>query len=187
METVFSHQNLSIIHAPCDNTSIRASPYGGCCVAHGNMVHIYDWMLEEDPPFTLDYRHVNDAGWVGPVDPIELVISTCEAGNGLFDSMNRELMYKFDVTHKSVVKIYTSSALTFDDGCNLFLSCKGESNKYGIGVWDQNKGQQVNFFYDPLEWSLGDANKLQWFQESGVDYEFVDVLVCYEFGKNSRG
>ncbi|GJS40719.1 acidic leucine-rich nuclear phosphoprotein 32-related protein [Tanacetum coccineum] len=52
METVFSHQNLSIIHAPGDNTSIRASPYGGCCVAHGNMVHIYDWMLEEDPPIS---------------------------------------------------------------------------------------------------------------------------------------
>ncbi|GJV72429.1 hypothetical protein Tco_1492424 [Tanacetum coccineum] len=52
METVFSHQNLSLIHAPGDNTSIRASPYGGCCVAHGNMVHIYDWMLEEDPPIS---------------------------------------------------------------------------------------------------------------------------------------
>ncbi|GJU17186.1 BTB/POZ domain-containing protein [Tanacetum coccineum] len=155
-----------IIHAPGDNTSIRASPDGGCCVAHGSMVHIYDWMLEEYPPINLDYRQVNDAGWVGPVDPTGLVISTCEAGNGLFDSTTGELKYKFDVTHEGVVKSYTSSALTFDDGCNLFSSCKGQSNEYGIGVWDQNTGQQVDFFYEPPGWSLGDADKLQWFNGS---------------------
>ncbi|GJY08930.1 BTB/POZ domain-containing protein [Tanacetum coccineum] len=155
-----------IIHAPGDSTSIRASPDGGCCVAHGSMVHIYDWMLEEYPPINLDYRQVNDVGWVGPVDPTGLVISTCEAGNGLFDSTIRELKYKFDVTHEGVVKSYTSSALTFDDGCNLFSSCKGQSNEYGIGVWDQNTGQQVDFFYEPPGWSLGDADKLQWFNGS---------------------
>ncbi|GJR18994.1 hypothetical protein Tco_0967521 [Tanacetum coccineum] len=113
-----------IIRTPGDGTSIRASPDNGCCVAHGNMVHIYDWMLEEYPPITLDYLHVNDACWVGPVDPTGLVISTCEAGNGLFDSTTGELKYKFDVTYEGLVKSYTSSALTFDDGCNIFSRCK---------------------------------------------------------------
>ncbi|PWA70935.1 BTB/POZ fold [Artemisia annua] len=151
------------IHSSGDSTAIRASPDGGCCVAHGSMVHIYDWMLEEYPPITLDYQQVNDACWI---DPTGLVISTCDAGNGLFDSTTGELKHKFDVTHEGVVKSYTSAALTFDDGCNLFSSCKGQSNEYGIGVWDQNTGQQVDFYYEPPGWSLGDADKLQWFQGS---------------------
>ncbi|KAI3771864.1 hypothetical protein L6452_03035 [Arctium lappa] len=154
--------------APGDGTAIRASPDGGCCVAHGSMVHIYDWMLEEHPPINLDYQRVNDAGWVGPVDPTALVISTCErlgrgqGGMGLFNSTTGELRYKFNVTHEGVAKSYTAGALSFSDGDKLFSSCKGRSNEYGIGVWDQNTGQQVDFFYEPPGWSLGDADKLQW-------------------------
>ncbi|GJV37174.1 BTB/POZ domain-containing protein [Tanacetum coccineum] len=145
--------------APGDGTAIRASPDGGCCVAHGSMVHIYDWMLEEHPPINLDYQRVNDAGWVGSTG---LVISTCErlgrgqGGMGLFNSRSGELKYKFNVTHEGVVKSYTAGA----------LASVRRSNEYGIGVWDQNTGQQVDFFYEPSGWSLGDADKLQWLHGS---------------------
>lgn len=44
--------------APGDGTAIRAAPDGGCCVAHGSVVHVYNWMLEERKPISLDYQQV---------------------------------------------------------------------------------------------------------------------------------
>lgn len=44
--------------APGDGTAVRAGPDGGCCVAHGSVVHVYDWMLEEHTPISLDYQQV---------------------------------------------------------------------------------------------------------------------------------
>ncbi|KAK7301396.1 hypothetical protein RJT34_12259 [Clitoria ternatea] len=41
-----------------DGTTIRVGPDGGCCVAHGSMVHVYDWMLEEHASLNLDYQRV---------------------------------------------------------------------------------------------------------------------------------
>ncbi|KAG0470788.1 hypothetical protein HPP92_016897 [Vanilla planifolia] len=50
--------------APGDGTAIRASPDGGCCVAHGGVVHVYDWLLDEHRPINLDYQQVNDVGYM---------------------------------------------------------------------------------------------------------------------------
>ncbi|KAF5802953.1 putative chromatin remodeling & transcription regulator BTB-POZ family [Helianthus annuus] len=139
--------------APGDGTAIRASPDGGCCVAHGSMVHIYDWMLEEYPPINLDYQRVNDVGWVGSVDSTGLVISTCQplgrdqGAIGLFNSTRGELKFRFNAIHQGVVKSYTAGALSFKKSCNMFSCCKGKSNEDGIGVWDLNTGQQLDFFY----------------------------------------
>ncbi|WVZ13231.1 hypothetical protein V8G54_017761 [Vigna mungo] len=118
--------------APGDGTAIRAGPDGGCCVAHGSMVHVYDWMLDEHPPLNLDYQRVNDVGWV---DSDNIVIGVSErlgrgdGGMGLFNSHNGELRYKFRVCHENQVT-----------------------------------GKQIDFFYEPLGWSLGDADKLQWLE-----------------------
>ncbi|WMV36343.1 hypothetical protein MTR67_029728 [Solanum verrucosum] len=117
--------------APGDGTAIRAGPDGGCCVAHGSMVHVYDWMMED-------------------------------GGMGLFSASTGELRYKFNVKHENQVKSYTAGALSFSSDYKLFSSCKGRSNEYGIGVWDQVTGKQIDFFYEPPGWSLGDADKLQW-------------------------
>ncbi|XP_019190544.1 PREDICTED: BTB/POZ domain-containing protein At4g30940-like [Ipomoea nil] len=73
--------------APEDGTSIRAGPDGGCCVIHGSMAHVYDWMMEEHPSINLDYQILNDAVWI---DSGKIVISACESlgrgdgGMGLF-------------------------------------------------------------------------------------------------------
>ncbi|XP_059286079.1 BTB/POZ domain-containing protein At2g24240-like [Lycium ferocissimum] len=151
--------------APGDGTAIRAGPDGGCCVAHGSMVHVYDWMMEEHPPINLDYQRVNDAGWV---DSESIVLSACErlgkgdGGMGLFSVSTGDLRYKFHVKHENQVKSYTAGALSFSSDYKLFSSCKGRSNEYGIGVWDQVTGKQIDFFYEPPGWSLGEADKLQW-------------------------
>ncbi|KAL5698923.1 hypothetical protein ACHQM5_029894 [Ranunculus cassubicifolius] len=151
--------------APGDGTAIRAGPDGGCCVAHGSMVHVYDWMLEEHPPINLDYQRVNDIGWI---DSDNIVISACErlgrgdGGMGLFNASNGDLRYKFQVSHEDQVKSYTAGALSFSSDYKVFASCKGRSNEYGIGVWDQNTGKQIDFFYESPGWSLGDADRLQW-------------------------
>ncbi|XP_010275789.1 PREDICTED: BTB/POZ domain-containing protein At2g24240-like [Nelumbo nucifera] len=155
--------------APGDGTAIRAGPDGGCCVAHGSMVHVYDWMLEEHQPISLDYQRVNDAGWI---DSNNIVVSACEklghgdGGMGLFSSSTGELRYKFQVSHENQVKSFTAGALSFSPDYKIFASCKGRSNEYGIGVWDQVTGKQIDFFYEPLGWSLGDADKLQWLQRA---------------------
>ncbi|KAG5593693.1 hypothetical protein H5410_034925 [Solanum commersonii] len=138
--------------APGDGTAIRAGPDGGCCVAHGSMVHVYDWMMEEHPPINLDYQRVNDAGWI---DSENIVLSACErlgkgdGGMGLFSASTGELRYKFNVKHENQVKSYTAGALSFSSDYKLFSSCKGRSNEYGIGVWDQVTGKQIDFFYEP--------------------------------------
>lgn len=151
--------------APGDGTAIRAAPDGGSAVAHGSMVHVFDWMLEEHPPINLDYQRVNDIGWSGPDS---LVISTSEklgtadGGMGLFTASTGELRYKFNVIHHNQVKSYTAGALSFSPEYKIFSSCKGRSNEYGVGVWDQVTGKQIDFFYESPGWSLGDADKLQW-------------------------
>ncbi|XWS72629.1 hypothetical protein CRYUN_Cryun02cG0056400 [Craigia yunnanensis] len=152
-----------------DGTAIRAGPDGGCCVAHGSVVHVFDWMLEEHPPINLDYQRVNDIGWVNAE---HVLISACErlgrgdGGMGLFSSSNGDLRYKFNVVHDNQVKSYTAVALSFSPDYKIFASCKGRSNEYGIGVWDQVTGKQMDFFYESPGWSLGDADKLQWLNGS---------------------
>lgn len=151
--------------APGDGTAVRAGPDGGCCVAHGSVVHVFDWMLEEHCPINLDYQRVNDVGWI---DSDNIVLSACEklgrgdGGMGLFSSSTGDLRYKFQVCHENQVKSYTAGALSFNQDYKIFSSCKGRSNEYGIGVWDQITGKQTDFFYESTGWSLGDADKLQW-------------------------
>ncbi|GAV83114.1 K_tetra domain-containing protein, partial [Cephalotus follicularis] len=156
--------------APGDGTAIRAGPDGGCCVAHGSMVHVFDWMMEECPPMNLDYQRVNDVGWIGRDN---VVISACErlgssdGGMGLFSVSSGQLKYKFQVSHDNQAKSFSAGALCFsnDDG-KIFASCKGRSNEYGIGIWDQVTGKQADFFYESPGWSLGDADKVQWLNGS---------------------
>ncbi|XP_020578640.1 BTB/POZ domain-containing protein At2g24240-like [Phalaenopsis equestris] len=152
--------------APGDGTAIRAAPDGGCCVAHGSIVHIYDWMLEEHRPINLDYQRINDAGYI---DSDRIVITARErpdragGGMGLFSSSSGELHHRFHVFHDNKAKTFTAGALSFSDSqFKIFASCKGRCNEYGIGVWDQNTGNQSDFFYEPPGCSLGDADKLQW-------------------------
>ncbi|KAK4265378.1 hypothetical protein QN277_026437 [Acacia crassicarpa] len=156
-------------HAPGDGTAIRAGPDGGCCVAHGSMVHVYDWMLEEHPALNLDYQTVNDVGWVNSES---VIVGVCErpgrghGGMGLFSSSTGELRYKFQVSHENQPKSFTAGALSFSSDYKIYCSCRGRSNEYGVGVWDQVTGKQVDFFYEPQGWSLGDADKLQWLEGS---------------------
>lgn len=152
-----------------DATAIRASPDGGCCVAHGSMVHVYDWTLEEQPPLTLDYQVVNDVGFVSPQ---RLVICTCErvdkggGGMAVFNTRTGKPQFKFQVSHDNQPKNFTAGALASGDG-HVYASCRGRSTEYGVGVWDQTSGRQVDFFYQAAGgWPLGDAGKLQWLPEN---------------------
>ncbi|KAF2310459.1 hypothetical protein GH714_011288 [Hevea brasiliensis] len=164
------HHSRSVTgRAPGDGTAIRAGPDGGCCVAHGSMVHVYDWMMEEHPPINLDYQRVNDVAWL---DSENVMLSACErlgrgdGGMGLFSKSTGELRYKFQVCHENQLKSYTAGALSTSSDYRIFSSCKGRSNEYGIGVWDQISGKQIDFFYESPGWSLGDADKLQWLNGS---------------------
>ncbi|KAF3619393.1 BTB/POZ domain-containing protein [Capsicum annuum] len=63
--------------------AIHANPSGWCCVAHGSMVHVYDWMLEERPTINLDYNKVNNLCWI---DSKNIVVNTVYGGIGLFNA-----------------------------------------------------------------------------------------------------
>ncbi|ERN18688.1 hypothetical protein AMTRI_Chr12g239520 [Amborella trichopoda] len=157
--------------APGDGTAIRAGPHGGCCVAHGSMVHTYDWTLDELPTLSLNYQRVNDVGFMNPQ---KVVVCACErldrgdGGMGLFDFRTGELLFKFQVTHENRLKSFTAGALSFSENDRIFASCRGRSNEYGIGVWDQVTGKQIDFFYETPGWSLGDSGKLQWLPGNNV-------------------
>ncbi|KAK1269698.1 BTB/POZ domain-containing protein [Acorus gramineus] len=151
--------------APGDGTAIRAAPDGGCCVAHGSMVHVYDWTLDELPPISLDYQRVNDAGYLSP----SRLVVTARGGMCLFSASDARLLHRYEVAHASATKkkSFTAGALCFGArGGGVFASCKGRCNEHGIGVWDENTGQQFDFFYDSPDCaSLGEADRLQWLDD----------------------
>ncbi|KAI3859390.1 hypothetical protein MKW92_015788 [Papaver armeniacum] len=144
--------------APHGWSAIRASPDGGCVVAHGRMVHIYNWMLEEHAPLDLDYGEVNDIGWI---DSENIVVSTGRISGqeggamGLFSSSTGDLRHRYEV------KRQTAGALCFNSDSKIFSSCTD-----GIGVWDQVTGTQTDFFNSPPGWALGGADKIQWLNGS---------------------
>ncbi|KAF7154296.1 hypothetical protein RHSIM_Rhsim01G0034800 [Rhododendron simsii] len=148
-------------------TVIRASPHGGCCVAHGNVVHVYDWMLEEHPPVNLDYLKVNDVGWI---DEETFAVSTSErqgggGGMGLFSASTGELRHRFQFTCWDQLKGYTASALCSSSD-KIFSSCKRGDNENGICVWDKVTGKQIDLYQESFGSkfvrSLGNADRLQW-------------------------
>ncbi|XP_062219618.1 BTB/POZ domain-containing protein At2g24240-like [Phragmites australis] len=151
--------------APGDGTAVRAAPDGGCCVAHGGAVRVYNWMLEERRPVYLDHAPINDAAYL---DAATLLVAARErpgrgdGGVAAFSALTAGLRHRFRVAHDRQVRSFTAGALAFDGRSNIFASCKGRFNEYGIGVWDGATGEQADFFYEPPGCALGDADKLQW-------------------------
>ncbi|KAG0533834.1 hypothetical protein BDA96_04G227000 [Sorghum bicolor] len=165
--------------APGDGTAVRAAPDGGCCVAHGGAVRVYNWMLEERRPvYYPGHAPVNDAAYL---DAATLLVAARErpgrrdgddGGVAAFSALTGELRHRFRVAHGRQPRSFTAGALAFDDdggGCGgVFASCKGRFNEYGIGVWDANTGEQADFFYEPPGCALGDADRLQWLDGTGT-------------------
>ncbi|KAI3863522.1 hypothetical protein MKX03_002425 [Papaver bracteatum] len=152
-------------HPPRGWSAIRASPDGGCAVAHGKIVRVYNWMLEEHALLNLDYQRVNDIGWI---DTENIVINSfqVDGGVGLFSSSTGNLKQRYKLNHeKDQVKGFAAGALCSNSDDKIFVSCSGTSNG-GIGVWDQVTGKQIDFFNSSGETPLGDANKIQWLNGS---------------------
>ncbi|KAI3950723.1 hypothetical protein MKW92_005247 [Papaver armeniacum] len=144
-------------------TAIRASPDGGCAVAHDRIVRLYDWMLEEYPTINLNYQKVNDICWI---DLENIVLSACErsgrqdSGIGLFSSSRGDLKHQFQLNHENQVKSFTAGALCCNSDGKLFAACSG-TGVNGIGVWDQVTGKQTDFFDKTVDEPLRDANRIQ--------------------------
>ncbi|KAI3951445.1 hypothetical protein MKW92_017592 [Papaver armeniacum] len=175
--------------APGNCSAIRASPDGGCAVAHGGVVRVYDWMLEEHPPLNLEYQSVNDIGWMDSDKIVMAVRQTSNQGKdfsaggmGVFSALTGELRHRFQLTDgKDEVKGFAAGVLCFNSDSNKVLaSCRETSNEgiwawdqvtgkltetsnHGIGVWDQVTGKQTDFFDFCLG---GDAGKIQWLNGS---------------------
>ncbi|KAI3955698.1 hypothetical protein MKW98_006058 [Papaver atlanticum] len=150
--------------APHGCTAIRASPDGGFAVAHGSIVHVYNWMLEEREPLNLDYRIVNDIAWL---DSENIVVSAGErlgegdGAMGLFSSSTGDFRHRFEM------KNTTAGALCFNSDSKIF-AC----------FWDQVTGKQIEFYNASPDWSLGDAAKIQWL--NGSNRLFVSSLSPWE-------
>ncbi|XP_055801774.1 BTB/POZ domain-containing protein At4g30940-like [Solanum dulcamara] len=140
---------------------IRASPNSWCCVVRGNMVKMYNWMLEEQSAITnRDYRTVNHVCWV---DSDTIVVSSsykylASGGIGLFCASTGELKYNFQVNDDDQLKDYTAGVLGVSSDYKLFSYCTEKTNKKnGIGVWDT--GKKTDFLQC---WPSGKASKFQW-------------------------
>uniref|UniRef100_A0A0D6QSV3 BTB domain-containing protein n=1 Tax=Araucaria cunninghamii TaxID=56994 RepID=A0A0D6QSV3_ARACU len=168
-----------------DAAAVRADGEGGCCVAHGCMVHVYDWTMEELPPLSLDFHAVNDVGFLHPG---RLVVSTCASvdkpgrgGMASFDTTTGKIVHRFQLCRRDEGKIFTAGALSSGE-THVYASCRGRSEEYGLGTWDQSTAQQVDFLSDDnRDWALGDAGKLQWLPRRGV------LLVSTLYPRNDRG
>ncbi|KAI3893086.1 hypothetical protein MKX03_035876 [Papaver bracteatum] len=162
--------------SPGDWTAVRASPDGGCAVAHGGVVRVYDWKLEEHPPLNLDYQYIKDIGWI---DSENIVISSCEetGGIGIFSSSTGDLRHRFKLNcENDEVKGFAAGVLCFNSDGKIFASCSGTSNG-GIGVWDQVTGKQIDYLNSSDGFSFGDAKKIQWL--NGSSCLFVSNLFSW--------
>ncbi|KAI3933992.1 hypothetical protein MKW92_026315 [Papaver armeniacum] len=152
------------VRPPSDWSAIRASPDGGCAIAHGNMVHVYNWMLEEHTPLNLDYQKVKDICWM---DSENIVISSSQVagGIGLFSSSTGDLRHRYQYYESEKVRGFSAGALCFNSDGKIFASCSGTKNG-NITVWDQVTGKLFDFFEMSKGLFLGDAEKIQWLNES---------------------
>ncbi|KAK4762567.1 hypothetical protein SAY86_008335 [Trapa natans] len=142
-------------------TMVRASDDGGFCVAHGSVVHVYDWMLREHPSIELNHQKVNDIGWADP----KSVVVTAPKGMGLFDSSTGELKHQFTVDSQGYhVKGFNAGPLCFGSDQKIFSTCRLRDDENGIGVWDGETGKQVDFWHESDE-PLGRAHRLQWLDQ----------------------
>ncbi|KAI3880967.1 hypothetical protein MKX03_007813 [Papaver bracteatum] len=91
--------------APQDRTAIRASQDGGCAVAHGSMVHVYNWMLEKRTSLNLDYQIVHDMGWIDS----ENIVVSADGRMGLFSSSTSDLKNIFQLNHENQVKSFNAA------------------------------------------------------------------------------
>uniref|UniRef100_A0ACD5YML1 Uncharacterized protein n=1 Tax=Avena sativa TaxID=4498 RepID=A0ACD5YML1_AVESA len=160
--------------SPGDGTAVRAAPDGGCCVAHGGAVRVYNWVLEERRPVHLDHAPVNDAAYL---DASTLLVAARErsgtgrrdgGGVAAFSALTGEMRHRFRVSHGRQARSFTPGALAFDMDCKIFASCKGRLNEYGVAAWDSATGEQTDFFYEPPACALGEADRLQWLEGTGT-------------------
>ncbi|KAF6991690.1 hypothetical protein CFC21_008749 [Triticum aestivum] len=151
--------------APVDRPAVRAAPDGGCCVTHGPIVRVYNWMLEERQPVCLT-----------PVEPVRDAVYLSDTtllvgGRGMaaFSVLTGDLSHHFRIAHegKKTARLFNARALAFDQQTNVFASCNNSGITpeigYGIGVWDCITGEQTSYFFDrKYVYALTDASKLQW-------------------------
>ncbi|KAI3884178.1 hypothetical protein MKX03_013091 [Papaver bracteatum] len=137
-------------------SAMRASPDGGCAVAHGGIVRVYDWMLQEHPPLNLDYRSVSDIGWI---DSENIVIGSLDGDMGLFSSSTGDLSHRYELNYENCDKSFTARAICFNSDSKIFAS-----------LWDQVTGKQIDFFDSLDGLPLGDADRIQWINGSNCLY-----------------
>ncbi|XP_026436203.1 BTB/POZ domain-containing protein At2g24240-like [Papaver somniferum] len=163
--------------APRNCSAIRASPDGGCAVAHGGVVRVYDWMLEEHPPLNLEYQSVNDIGWMDSDNIVMAVSQNLDrpgvGGMGVFSALTGELRQRFQLSDgEDQVKGFAAGALCFNTDSNKVLaSCRDITSNQGIGVWDQETGKQTDFF----DFGLGSREKIQWFNGRNCLLVYSDI------------
>ncbi|KAM3299876.1 hypothetical protein ACQJBY_041056 [Aegilops geniculata] len=152
--------------APVACPAVRAAPDGGCCVTHGPIVRIYNWMLEERRPVCLTpFMAVHDATYLS--DSMLLV-----GGRGMaaFSALTGDLTQHFRLGHagEETAPPFNAGPLALDQQMNVFASCNTwgiwqGSGYNGIGVWDCMTGKQTASFLNQKSGiALGHASKLQW-------------------------
>jgi hypothetical protein len=117
---------------------------------------------------------VNDVGYIN-ADSIVITarerLGKGDGGMAVFSAATGELRHRFRVEHGQQQKSFTAGALSLAglDDPRIFSSCKGRLNEYGIGLWDHNTGQQVDFFYEHPGCSLGMCRQL---------FSFSNIKFC---------
>ncbi|XP_024539323.1 BTB/POZ domain-containing protein At4g30940 [Selaginella moellendorffii] len=149
--------------ATTDAVAIRASPGGGCGVAHGPMIHVYDWSLEELPPVTLDFMSVNDFGFL-PRNPLRMVVCAADRGDigglGCVNAATGKLIQRMKLELDDSSRSFMALACASSD-CEVFAS----SRMRGVGIWDQESGRNVGFV---TSGEGGGGSKLQWLPSSNL-------------------
>lgn len=162
--------------------SIRAGPDsdGGCCVARGCLVRVYDWMLEQQAILSLNLEPFTDATIVPGAGGTKVLATTGISGDLVcFDVCSGDVVHEYEPHDR---ENYWPVAITMGGGdggdcalahCttayvpNLPLAAAPDI----VGAWDFNTGKQVV----QVDVTTGDSSqtgsqgsscsKLQWLPE----------------------
>ncbi|XP_037462449.1 BTB/POZ domain-containing protein At2g24240-like [Triticum dicoccoides] len=138
--------------APMARPAVRASPDGGCCVTHGPVVRVYNWMLEEPLPICLT-----------PTEPQTKVFASCNSrdsgyyGIGVWDCITGEHTDSF-LNQNLDCALGTASKLQWLSSTNALMVIKACSPE---DSWSSSSITLVYFRDMSVVWSWcsGTQNK----------------------------
>ncbi|PKI37701.1 hypothetical protein CRG98_041994 [Punica granatum] len=156
---------VSVSHAWEKGNIIRASPNGGLCVAHGNVVRTFDsWNVVGYPPICLNKdNRIYDILWC---DSRNVMITTSRRDVALLNLVTGELSHCISsgIVKSSRPLIFKTLCMHSDHRNEVFSGASFEDTGESVGVeiWDPTRGKLTSSIHWTDADGYGSIRTLHW-------------------------